>query len=292
MVKNGIRKSAGEKIFDAVNYAFLCLFCVAILIPMFYIIVKSLSPIEIYMQGKFFVPLNRITLESYRYIFATPIIPRAYGVTIFVTVVGTIMNLIVTGLAAYALSRKILPGKKIFMSLVLIIMYFNGGLIPTFIVVKSYGLINSLWALILIGLLNPWYMIIMRSFFYQIPEEIEEAATIDGCSSFGVFFKIVLPLSKAAFASIGLFYAVIHWNSFFNCVIYILDQSKWTLQVVLRQIVISDDMASLAIESLDLPPMETVKYAAILVTTIPIICLYPFLQKHFVKGVMLGGVKG
>ena len=288
----GVRKSRSKIVFDILNHAILISFGLVMIIPIVFILIKSFSPMDLYMKRQLIIPLNRLTLVSYKYIFATPVIPRAYRVTAFVTIVGTLLNLMVTSLTAYAISKKFLPGRKTFMILILIIMYFSGGLIPTYLLVKNVGLVNSLWALILPEVMSPWYMIIMRTFFEKLPPALEESAVIDGCTPIGVFMRIILPLSKAALASIGLFYAVVHWNSFFNCIIYILDQSKWTLQVVLRQIVISDDMAALAIESLDTPPMETVKYAAIIATTAPIIFVYPFLQKYFVKGVMLGSVKG
>lgn len=202
--------------------------------------------------------------------------------------------MIITVLTAYPLSKKFLPGRSVFMQIFFFTMIFSGGMIPTYLVVKMFGLVDTIWALIIPSLLNVYNMIIMRTFFEGIPEELEDAAKIDGCSEWKTLLKIVLPVSKPALASIGLFYAVWHWNSFFDVVLYITKRELWPLQTLLREVVLTMSMAELNASMADLatPPSSSVIAATVMVSTIPILVVYPFLQKYFVKGVMIGAVKG
>ena len=202
--------------------------------------------------------------------------------------------MIITVLTAYPLSKKFLPGRSVIMQIFFFTMIFSGGMIPTYLVVKSYHLTNTIWALIIPGLLNVYNMIIMRTFFEGIPEDLEEAARIDGCSEWKVLAKIILPISKPVLASVSLFYAVWHWNSFFDVVLYITERKLWPLQTLLREIVLTMSMAELNANMADVatPPSSSVIAATVMVSVIPILLVYPFLQKYFVKGVMIGAVKG
>lgn len=215
-------------------------------------------------------------------------------VTVFVTVVGTFVNMAFTTTMAYGLSRPV-PGQKPLLFMVVFTLLFSAGMIPTYMVVRATGLIDSLWALILPAAINPFNLIVMRQFFLNIPEELHEAAIIDGANHLQIFWRIILPLSKPALAAISLFYAVVHWNNYFAAILYINDPAKWPLQVVLRQIVIVNEPNAALRGGQQMienpPPPETVQMAAILLATLPILFVYPFLQRYFVKGVMLGSVK-
>jgi putative aldouronate transport system permease protein len=210
-----------------------------------------------------------------------------------VTIVGTVLSMILTSFMAYALSRKYLHGRGIFNFIVVFTMLFSGGMIPSFILVQSLGLIDSLWALILPSAISAYNMIIMRNFFQGIPDSLEESAKMDGCSDWGVFFRIILPLSLPSIATISLFYAVSYWNTYQSAILYINDSAKWPIQVLLRQIVIVSSGMNADAASVDVvPPAQSVKMAVIVVATLPMLIAYPFVQKYFVKGAMVGSVKG
>lgn len=237
------------------------------------------------------------SLDGYRYIFSTNTIIRSLFMTVYITVLGTFLNLLFTTLTAYPLARKGLDGRRIFLFLVLFTMLFSGGMIPTFLVVKATGLLDSTWSLMIPGLISAFNLIIMKNFFQQIPEELVESARIDGCHEIGTLFRIVIPLSMPAIATFSLFYAVGHWNSFFQAILYINDSKLWPIQVWLRQIVILAQGSGIGDSSqLDsefaIPPVPVIKMTVIVVSTVPILIVYPFLQKHFAKGVLLGSVKG
>jgi len=232
-------------------------------------------------------------------IFTAGAVPRAFKNSVIYTVVGTLINLILTTSFAYPLSRKSLPLKSFYTWLVIITMYFSGGLIPLFILVKNLGLYDTMWALILPGAINTTNLIIMRTFFQNIPHELEESAYLDGANEFIIFTRIVLPLSKAALATVGLYYAVGHWNSWFNAMIFLSDQKKFPLQLVLRDIIMLAQTLQQAAEAGDLSARQElglinakgVKYATLFVSMIPMLAVYPFVQKYFVKGVMIGSLK-
>jgi len=249
-----------------------------------------LNPMMLIPQG--------FTLSAYEYIFGTPILIRSFMITLWVTVAGTFCNLLFTAAAAYGLSKPKVPGYTFFTWLVIIPMLISAGLIPYYILLKDLGLINSLWIFILGGLVTPFNFILMRNFFWSIPEAIEESASIDGASEFTILWKIILPLSKPVLATVGLFYAVGHWNDYFNGLIFINDNTKWPLQVVLRSIIIDQNMMNMGAIPQVMDPSkmvvtpENIKAAAIIFAIIPIMITYPFLQKYFVKGIMIGSVKG
>lgn len=294
--KNRVKQSTGDMIFSGLVNIILIIIGIITLFPFLDVVFNSLmSSKELVESAKSLLAIPKHpTLENYKYVLNGQRIFSAYGITIFRTVVGTFLNMVITVLTAYPLSKKFLPGRSAFMQIFFFTMIFSGGMIPTYLVVKTFGLVDSIWALIIPSLLNVYNMIIMRTFFEGIPEEMEDAARIDGCSEWGTLLKIVLPVSKPALASISLFYAVWHWNSFFDVVLYITKRELWPLQTLLREVVLTMSMAELNASMADLatPPSTSVIAATVMVSTVPILVVYPFLQKYFVKGVMIGAVKG
>jgi putative aldouronate transport system permease protein len=265
------------------------------LFPFLYIFTVSFSSLKDVLQNDILLWPKQWVTDAYRYIFASESFIRSIYVSIYITVLGTIVNLLFTSTMAYGLTRHIY-GKKMILLMIIFTLLFSAGLIPTYLIVKETGLLNSIWALIIPVAISPFNLIVMREFFLSIPEEIQEAALIDGANELNIFLKIILPLSKPALAAFSLFYAVSHWNNYFSAILYLNDPAKWPIQVVLRQIVIVNEPTSaLGAQALSImenpPPPETIQMAAILVATAPILVLYPFLQKHFTKGVLLGSVK-
>lgn len=288
-------RTRGEFAFDGLNYVLLALSALITLFPFWYILAVSLSPLDQVMRGGLILWPEKFTLDSYITIFKNAHFTRALWVTIALTVVGTLTNLVMTVLMAYPLSKKRLKGRRVLLFLVLFTMLFSGGMIPSFLVMKWLDLLNSFWSVIVPSAISAFNLIILKNFFQSIPEELEEAAKIDGCRNTGVLLRIVLPLSLPALATFTLFYAVGHWNQFFTSIMYVTDSKLWPIQVILRQMIIEgsteDFQAALANESIQIMP-TTIKMAAIIVATVPILFVYPFLQKHFAKGVLLGSVKG
>lgn len=285
--------STGEKIFDVVIIVLLVAFSLICLIPFVNVIATSFAtPAEITTRTFILLP-RTFTLDAYRYILSTPTIARSIGVSLFVTIVGTVISMIVTSFMAYALSRKYLPGRRFFNFMVLFTMLFSGGMIPMFLVVTNLGLIDSLWSLILPSTVSAYNMIIMRNFFQGIPDSLEESAKMDGCSDLGVFFKIILPLSLPSIATISLFYAVAYWNTYQGAVLYINNSDLWPVQILLRQIVLVSSGLNADATAVDVvPPAQSIKMAVIVIATLPMLIAYPFVQKYFVKGAMVGSVKG
>lgn len=293
-----MKRTSGDRLFDTVNMIVLSIVAIITLFPLYYVFVVSFTdPAEyIQKQGYILFP-HKWTLDSYKYLLSTSAFQNATITSGFLATVGTALSLVVTAALAYGLSRKRLQGRRLIMLLILITLLFSPGLIPPYLLVRDLGLINSIWSLILPVLTSGWYVILMKSFFDSIPVELEESAIIDGSTDIGVFFRIVLPLSLPALAAFGLFYAVAYWNTFFSAVLYINDHAKWPLQLVLRNMLIDSSTqagGSAAAEMMaeQSIPTETLKMAAVVIATFPILCVYPFLQKHFAKGVMLGSVKG
>lgn len=276
-------------VFDIINYTVMGLFGLMMLAPLVYVLMGSFSSSG--MIGGF----QHFSTDAYRYILSTSVLLRSTLNSILITIVGTAVNLFFTTLTAYVLSKKYLIGRSLFLKMVVFFMIFSPGLIPNFILVNKLHMMNSFWALWIPGAVSGYNLIVMKSFFQGIPESVEDAAKIDGCNDLQVFMQIVLPLSKASLATIGLFYAVGHWNDYFNALIYIRDSIKWPIQVWLRQIVVLsvggfsqyDNLTEFA-----KVPSDSVKYAVIVFSTVPILVIYPYLQKYFVKGAMLGSVKG
>lgn len=286
-------KTLGNRLFDIFNYSFLLIFSVACGLPFLYILAVSFtSPEEVAKGGIILFP-KEWSLASYRYIFSTNTLVRSLMVSIYITVVGTFINLVFTSLMAYPLSKPHIRGRQFILLAVLFTMLFGGGLIPTYFVVKALGLTNTLWSLMIPSAISAFNLIVLKNFFQQIPDGLEDSAKIDGCSDLGVLFRIVLPLSMPAMATFALFYAVSHWNQFFNAVMYINDNTKWPIQVLLREIVIlaQSRIGDASIDETQIQPL-TIRMAVIVFATVPILFVYPFLQKHFTKGVLLGSVKG
>lgn len=289
-------KTAGSRIFDIFNYTLLLLYSLLCIVPFIHVIAGSFTTTKEFLSHSFILFPTEFSLDAYRYIFSTNTIARSLLVTLYLTVVGTLLNIVFTALMAYPLSRKDLEGRQAIIMMVMFTMLFGGGLIPHFLLVKQLGLLNSLWSLMIPGLIGAFILIVLKSFFQQLPEGLEESAKMDGANDLVILFKIVLPLSMPALATFSLFYAVGHWNTFFNAVLYINDSTKWPIQVLLRQIVMLSsggvgDTSGFENDYL-VPPAQTVKMAVIVVATVPVLLVYPFLQKYFAKGVLLGSVKG
>lgn len=285
----------GDKIFSGVNLVLVILVCLLMLYPMIYVFSHSLmSDTERAMYPLRLIP-RKIDWSGYRFIlFAGTNLGNAYVITIMRTLIGTVFNVIITAMLAYPLSRPYYPCRKALTVLIVFTMWFSGGMIPNFLLIKSLGLTNSFWVYVLPGMVNPFNLIILRNFFMQMPIALEESAKLDGANDLHVFLRIALPLSKASLATIGLFYAVIHWNTWYDSMLYVGDKNLWTVQYMLKQIIASasvTDMTTAGTVLESLPPAETVKMASIVVATVPILCVYPFLQKYFVKGVLVGSVK-
>ncbi|HEX7058197.1 MAG TPA: carbohydrate ABC transporter permease [Bacilli bacterium] len=284
----------GDRLFQTVNSGLLGLIAVATLFPLYYVFIVSFTdPAEFVRKSIVLLP-EKWTLDAYRYLMLNGSFIHSVGVSAFLAVVGTACSLTVTSALAYALSRKRLKGRRLFTLLILFTILFNPGIIPNYLLVRDLGLIDSIWSLILPALSSGWYVILMRSFFDHIPTGLEEAAAIDGCNDIIAWVRIILPLSMPALAAFGLFFAVEYWNVYFNALLYINDFHKWPIQLLLQNI-LNDSAGSSLAEADPLrqpPPTQTLKMTAVVITTLPILFVYPFLQKHFAKGVMLGSVKG
>jgi putative aldouronate transport system permease protein len=287
------RDGPSVKVFRVVNAILLTVFALLCLVPFLHIIGSSFAqPGELATRAFVIIP-REFTVNAYTYVLSSPSIFRAMGVSVFVTVVGTFLSLLVTSLMAYALSKRYLRGRRVINFLIVFTMLFSGGMIPTFLVVSSLGLLDTLWSLILPVTVSAFNFVIMRSFFQGIPDSLEEAARIDGCSELGVFWRIVLPLSLASIATIGLFYAVAYWNTYMSAVLYINDSTLWPIQLLLRQIVIVASGLNADTNAVDIvPPAQSVKMAVIAIATLPMLIVYPFIQRYFVKGALIGSVKG
>lgn len=293
--RNKIKTSPGDQLIQVLIYVFVGLWGVITLLPFLYVIAGSFATEKELTERAFFIIPQTLSLNAYKYIIQTGEIFRGLKNSLFLTIVGTTVNMIFTTTFAYPLSKKHFKGRNLILNLVIVTMLFSGGMIPTFLVVKELGLYNSFWSLILLGAISPFNMIIVKNFFQEIPAELEEASIIDGCSDLQVFLRIILPLSKPVIASIALFYAVGHWNDYFSAMIYLSDSAKETVQIVLRRIVLLAGGINAEImdyDAMGVPPDKAVKMAATVVATIPILAVYPFVQKYFTKGVMVGAVKG
>lgn len=295
-----IKRSYTDKIFDIVNLIVMIILLLIFVWPLWFVVIASFSdPNEVWNGNVLLLPKG-FTLLAYEALGDYSMIWRGYANTIFYTVVGTIVNLIMTVCAAYPLSRKDFVPRNFFMFMFMLTMYFSGGLIPTYLIVSDVGLINTPWAMIIPGACSIYNVIITRTYFINsIPSSLQEAAELDGANSFQFLVKIILPLSKPIIAVIALYYAVGHWNDFYTALLYINDQDLLPLQSWLRDLLMSNKMSLNNMQGLDAAAAEarmqlsqTLKYSVIIVSTVPVLCVYPFIQKYFVKGVMIGSVKG
>jgi putative aldouronate transport system permease protein len=290
------KKPLSEKLFDLVLHILLVLLMIITIYPLLHVAFASLSDPEqiIAHKGVLLKPLG-FSWAAYQMVFKNPAILIGYGNTLFIVVFGLLVSLTMTALGAYVLSRKNVMWNKVFMIMIVITMFFNGGLIPFYLVVKGVGLLDSLWSTIIPFSISAFNLIIMRTAFMAVPDSLEESAKMDGANHFTILFRIIIPLSLPVIAVMALYYAVEKWNGWFYASIFIRDRHLYPLQLILREILIAnstDSMSTGAALGDQYQIGETIKYATIMVATVPILFVYPFVQKYFVKGVMIGALKG
>lgn len=291
------RRPLGSIAFDVFNYTVLTGALLVALVPFLYILACSFSTDKEISTRIFYIIPHKFTLEAYQYIFSSSRLVHSIYVTFVITVGGTLVNLFFTLTMAYALSKKYLPGRNIILNCIIVTMVFSGGLIPEYILVKNLNLIDTYWSVWLPVAISTANLIIIKNYFQEMDHSLEDAAKIDGCSELQLLWKIVIPLSKPIIATFTLFYAVGHWNAFMEPLLYLNDNNKWPLQIILREIVILSESTLANTAAIDSnialnPPQESMKMAVIIVATLPILCFYPFVQKYFKKGIMIGAVKG
>ncbi|WP_339223797.1 carbohydrate ABC transporter permease [Paenibacillus sp. FSL W7-1332] len=289
-------RSVGEKLFDVLNYVLLTVITLCTLYPLIYVLFASLSDPTRYMQhsGILWKPLDT-TFNAYRLVFDNPMIIQGYVNTFLIVSGGLVLNITLTAFGAYALSRKGLRYRKQLMLFIVFTMFFSGGLIPLYFTVKGLELTNTLWSLIIPQAISAFNLIIMRTAFEAVPDSLEESAKIDGANEFVILFRIMMPLCMPVIAVMLLYYGVSHWNSWFQAMIYLQDRSLYPLQLVLRELLLLNDASSMASGASGGEVAvigETLKHATIIVATVPILLVYPFLQKYFVKGALIGAIKG
>lgn len=288
-----IKPTIGSRIFDACNHVFMVLLCVVMIYPIFYLLMLSLTASDVPLTKNYFIPPH-MSLENYEAVMKNYYIGYGFKNTIIRTIVGTVTSVLVTVLTAYPLSKKYFPNRRFWTAFVVFTMFFSGGMIPTYLCYsQQLGLDNNFLVLILPSLINTYNMLIARNFFMGLPEELSESGRIDGASEMRILFNLILPISLPIIATLALWSAVSHWNAWFDSMLYFTDPKKQVLQLVLRRIVLegSTDMQTAADELTTANP-ETIKAATTMVATIPIVCVYPFLQKYFVKGMVVGSLKG
>ncbi|ANS73871.1 sugar ABC transporter permease [Paenibacillus yonginensis] len=286
-----------ERWFDVIVYLIAAMIIMLVLYPLLFVVSASFSDPARVLSGEVWLLPKGANLEAYNNILHNEQIWIGYRNSILYTVVGTLINIMMTLLAAYPLSRPDLPGRKGLMLIITLTMFFSGGLIPSYLLVKSLGMVDTMWALIIPGAISTYNLIVMRTYFQSsIPWELQEAAHIDGCSNWRLLISIILPLSKPILAVMVLFYAVGHWNAFFNALIYIRSERLYPLQLILREILMISQSAGVDGGNVGMEEKillsESIKYAVIIVSSLPVLIMYPFVQRHFVKGVMIGSIKG
>lgn len=292
-----MRDSKSDRTFNIFNYVFLTIVALLVIYPLLFVISASLSNPQYVVSGEMWLWPKEFTLDAYDKVFKNQDIITGFMNTLKYTVFGTVLNVVMTILAAYPLSRRDLKGRGVIMAFIIFTIFFSGGLIPTYLLIRDLGMLNTFWVMVIPNAVAVWNIIIMRTFFQSIPHELQESAMIDGCGNFRILWNIVLPLSFPVIAVMVLFYSVGHWNSYFQALIYLQDQEKFPLQLILRQILIkgeTDDMIQTTSESFLAQQLsvEGLKYAVLIVANLPMLMLYPFLQRFFVKGVMIGSLKG
>ncbi len=300
--QNKIKRSVGDHIFDSANIIFFIICALVMIIPFWNVVVISFTSLGEFMTKPFILFPEKPTLQAYEYVFATPLLPRSFVVTTYITVMTTFISVFVTSTLAYSLSKDNIRGYKFFIIYLLITMFFSGGMIPRYFIIKdTLGLNNSLWALILPGAVNVFNFIVIRSFFRQLPAALEESARIDGANDITILFRIIYPLSIPTIATIALFVAVAQWNAWFNANLFLRDANLYPLQLVIRNFIYKANKpaemqnfeglrnASGQIIALN---EEAIKMACVTITIVPLLTIYPFIQKYFEKGVTIGAVKG
>ena len=294
--RNPIRDTFGDKVFYAINTFFLAIMALLVLYPLYFIVIAAISDPDAVLNGEVVLYPVNITMSGFQKILERTDVWRGYLNTIIYTVLTVVLALAVTVPAGWAMSRKTIPGKKFLMIFFIIPMFFGGGLIPFYNVMSSLGLINTIWAIILPSILSVWNLFMTKTFFESsIPDGLIEAAKIDGAGEFRTFFSLVLPLSKAILAVMALYYAIGQWNSYFNAMIFLQDENLYPLQLVLKEILIASESTvggsgETILEQYRLA--NQIKYVSVIVSSVPVLMLYPFVQKHFNQGVMIGSLKG
>ncbi|MBM7566113.1 carbohydrate ABC transporter permease [Paenibacillus sacheonensis] len=279
------------KLFDSFNIGFLAIVAIVTIYPFWDTFVVSIIPLKEYLGSNIHIFPREVTFEAYQYLFSMNELWTSYGVTLFVTVVGTAISMFLTVTAAYALSRPGLKGSRVIMFFFVFTMMFSGGIIPTYLVVKNLGMMNSVWALIFPSALATYNLIIMKNFFAALPDGLVEAARIDGCNDLRILYKIVIPLSLPAISTITLFYAVTRWNEFFNAIFFISDKELWPLQLFLRSMLFENESSYSGGGDSVFLLGPSIKMATVMAASIPVMLLYPFFQKYFTNGVLIGAVK-
>ncbi|BCS82177.1 carbohydrate ABC transporter permease [Anaerocellum diazotrophicum] len=291
-------QSSEDRLFDTISYLSLIFFALIVLYPLYFIIIASISDPDMVSSGQIWFLPKGITFDGYKRIFEDNSILLGYRNTLIYAGLGAIISVAMTVSGAYPLARKDFYGRNFFMAVFVFTMFFGGGLIPTYLLVKSLGMLDTIWAMVIPGAVSVWNLIITRTFFQlNIPEELREAAFMDGCSDLRFFVKIVLPLSRPIIAVLALFAIVGQWNGFFDALIYLSNEKLYPLQLVLRKILIQSEpqlgmMVDVDTLAAKLKVRELIKYSSIVVSSVPVLIIYPFIQKYFVKGVMIGSIKG
>ncbi len=294
-MKPGIRNTPGDTVFEYANAVILLVLAAVTIFPFMYILSVSLTPLDVLAKaGSFQLIPKRISFDAFRFIIGQQLIPQAFFNSIVITVTGTIISLFGTSLLAYALSLVKLPGRRFWLVFVLVPMVFSGGIIPLFLLVKALGMMDSMWAVVMPGAISTYNLLIMKNFFEALPAELAESAHMDGAHHFTIFSRIVLPLSSAVIATIGLFYAVGLWNGFFNALMFINTEARKPLQVILRDVLMDSlkTETQTVLDKFELLPGLTLKMAAVVFSVFPLLIVYPFVQKYFTKGILIGSVKG
>ena len=293
-----VKRSLGERIIQVIIYLVLIAVCLLIVLPCLNVVALAFNDGKDAARGGVYFWPRMFTLENFQEVFKNKGIIRGYGITIARTVIGTFMSLLLLSLAAFALKEKQLPGRTFINFMITFTMLFGGGTVPTYIQYRKLGLLNNFWVYVIPGLFSVTYLMMMRTFFEGIPDSLEESAKLDGCGYFGIYAKIMMPLSKPVIAVVGLYTAVGHWNDWFSGAFYMMDTKKWPVQTVLQQMLnkamSQQQITSVAqaIASAGGVTSNALKMAAVVVTTVPILCVYPFIQKYFAQGTMIGAVKG
>ncbi len=298
--KNKVKTHLGEKIIQVMIYVILIVVCLAIVLPCLNVVALSFNDGKDAAKGGIYFWPRMLTLDNYKEVFKDGSIMKGYAITIARVVIGTVLSLLCMSLAAFALKQKLLPGGKVINFLITFTMLFGGGTVPTYIQYKELGLLNNFWVYVIPGLFSVTYLMMMRTFFEGIPDSLEEAAMLDGCGYFSIYARIMLPLSKPVIAVVGLYTAVNHWNDWFSGAFYMTDKTKWPVQTVMQQMLAramssEQEITSVAqaiAQSVGHVTSDSLKMSAVVITTVPILCIYPFVQKYFAQGVMIGAVKG
>ncbi len=291
--KSTMKEGFGSRLFDVINVLIMLMLVILVIIPLLHVVSASFSNPSDYVrhEGLLLKPAN-FSLEAYKAVARNKNILTGYMNTIFIVVVGTSLSLFLSVMAAYCLSRKDVMWRDVIMMFIVFSMYFNGGMIPFYLVVKAVGLNNSIWSLIIPSAISTYNLIIMRTAMASVPDSLEESARLDGANDWTILWRIMVPLVKPTIAVICLYYAVSNWNAWFNAMLFMRDKSQYPLQLILREILIQNDTAEMSAGIDDVMISETIQFATIVVATLPILCVYPFIQRYFVKGVMIGAVKG